>query len=97
MATGLEFTGTTYRELMETIEVAQIWDQKALRGTRPGGFLQVRACALAYTCACRCVFMYVCVCVCNCECTGGLRASWAHVCVHVSVCTRVFYQCLTLN
>lgn len=42
MAKGLEFNSSTYRELMETIEVAQIWDQKALRGTRPGGFLQVR-------------------------------------------------------
>eukprot|EP00967_Tisochrysis_lutea_P056503 scaffold71367_cov21-Tisochrysis_lutea.AAC.1 len=41
MSTGLEFNSETYRELMETIEVAQIWDQKALKGIRTGDFLEV--------------------------------------------------------
>jgi len=40
MSTGLEFNSETYRELMETIEVAQIWDQKALKGIRTGDFLE---------------------------------------------------------
>ncbi|KAF5833357.1 hypothetical protein DUNSADRAFT_10398 [Dunaliella salina] len=38
MAAGMEFNSETYRELMETIEVAQIWDQKALKGIRSGDF-----------------------------------------------------------
>ena len=42
MCTGLTFTSTTYKELIQTIEVAQIWDKKALEGIPSGHFLQVR-------------------------------------------------------
>jgi hypothetical protein len=42
MSTGLRFNSSTYRELIETIEVAQIWDQKSLKGFTSSNFSQVR-------------------------------------------------------
>ncbi|KAL6747667.1 hypothetical protein V8C86DRAFT_2901986 [Haematococcus lacustris] len=39
MSSGVQFDGTTYDELIATLEIAQLWDVKAAKGISSGSFL----------------------------------------------------------